>query len=149
MGQSLSAIYIHAVFRTKFGKPWIDQTIENDLHAYIAAILKKLDSPALKINSMPDHIHILFRLSKNQSLSYIMQIIKKDSSKWMKSKGYGQFRWQIGYGAFSVSSSGIQAVTKYIINQKQHHKKKSHKQEVETLMDKYDLEEYCNEYYWK
>jgi len=148
MGQSLSAIYIHAVFRTKFGKPWIDQAIENDLHAYIAAILKTLDSPALKINSMPDHIHLLFRLSKNQSLSYIMQIIKKDSSKWMKSRGYGHFKWQIGYGAFSVSSSEIQAVTQYIINQKEHHKKKSYKEELETLMDKYNVDEYSHQYFW-
>jgi len=62
MGQSLAAIYIHAVFRTKFGRPWVDQSIEKDLHSYIAGILKNLDSPSLKINTMPDHIHILFSL---------------------------------------------------------------------------------------
>ena len=75
MPQSLSAVYIHAVFGTKFRKPFIDNEIEVRLHAYIAGILKKLDCPAIKINSMPDHIHILYRMSKNLAISNTAYVI--------------------------------------------------------------------------
>jgi len=148
MGQSLSRIYIHAVFGTKGRRPLIGEKIEKELHAYIIGILKNLESPSLQINSMPDHIHILFLLSKNYSISEIMQIIKKDSSKWMKSKGYNDFSWQIGYGAFSVSQSQVNKVINYIKNQKEHHKKMSLEKEVDELMTKYKADKYSRDFFW-
>ena len=149
MGQSLSAIYIHAVFRTKNGAISIDQNIEKELHSYIAGILKNMNSSAIKINSMPDHIHILFRMSKNHSISQIMQIIKKDSSKWMKANGYKDFCWQTGYGTFSVSQSKLKIVSNYILNQKEHHKKKSFLEEVEIFMIEYKVNQYSRDYFWR
>ena len=148
MGQSLSAIYVHAVFGTKFRKPLIAESIETELHAYIAGILKNLDSPAIKINSVPDHIHILFRLSKNYTIAKVMEHVKKDSSKWMKTKGVIDFKWQIGYGAFSVSASGIKNVSNYIANQKQHHGKVAFEDEVGRLMKDYNVSQYAEEYFW-
>ncbi|MEM9546957.1 MAG: IS200/IS605 family transposase [Bacteroidota bacterium] len=149
MAQSLAAIYIHCVFRTKHGDPHIHPRIEEKLHAYIAGILKKLGSPAIKINSMPDHIHLLFRNTKNRSLAEVIQLVKKDSSKWMKSKGFDSFRWQNGYGAFSVSQSKVEIVKKYIQNQKPYHHKKGFMEEVELFMKEYEIEEYSKEYFWK
>lgn len=153
MGQSLSQMYIHLVFSTKFRRPFILPEIKDELHAYIAEILKQHDSPALIINSVPDHIHILFRLSKNYSLAKIVEEIKKCSSKWMKSKVQShsglQFSWQIGYGAFSVSSSGVDNVRKYIARQEEHHKDKSHKEELEKIMLKHDMADFNPEYYWR
>lgn len=101
------------------------------------------------INSVPDHIHILFRLSKNYALAKVVEEVKIQSSKWMKLEGSKGFAWQIGYGAFSVSSSKIENVKKYIINQKEHHKKKSFKQEIEEFVKKYDVEEYDERYFWE
>jgi REP element-mobilizing transposase RayT len=69
MGQSLSKVYIHLVFGTKNRKPIITDNVREELHLYIAGILKKMESPALKINSVSDHIHVLFLLSKNYALS--------------------------------------------------------------------------------
>ncbi|ABG58711.1 transposase [Cytophaga hutchinsonii] len=66
----------------------------------------------------------------------------------MKSKGVDGFTWQIGYGAFSVSSSKIEVVSTYIIHQKQHHKITSFKDEVENFMKKYHISEYDAEYFW-
>jgi putative transposase len=148
MGQSLSQIYVHLIFGTKNRYPFIFDKIENELHKYIAGSLFELESPAIKINSMPDHIHILFRLSKKHTLIKIIEQIKKESSKWMKLQGIDGFTWQIGYGAFSVSSSKVEVVSNYIINQKEHHKNVSFKDEVEDFMNEYQISEYDSEYFW-
>ena len=97
MGQSLSQLYVHLIFGTKNRYPFISDAIETELHKYIADILNSYASPAIKINSVPDHIHILFRLSKKHTLIKVLEEVKKHSSKWMKSKGADGFTWQIGY----------------------------------------------------
>ncbi|WP_299252245.1 IS200/IS605 family transposase [uncultured Cytophaga sp.] len=148
MGQSLSQIYVHLIFGTKNRHPFITEEIEPSLRKYITGILKNLDSPVIKINSMPDHIHILFRFSKKYTLIKIIEEVKKYSSKWMKSNGINGFTWQIGYGAFSVSSSKIDIVTSYIINQKEHHKNVSFQNEIENFMKEYQISEYDSEYFW-
>ncbi len=148
MGQSLSQMYIHLVFRTKFRYPYISSVIEKELHSYIAGALKKYDSPAIKINSVADHIHILFRLSKNYALAKVVEEIKKESSKWMKAKGIEGFTWQIGYGAFSVSSSNVNVVKSNIIRQKEHHKIRTFKEEVEVFIKECEVIEYDEKYFW-
>ncbi len=77
MSQSLSVQYTHATFSTKGRKHWINDQIRDDLHAYLATILKNLNSPALIINSMPDHIHLLFRFAKTITVADIMEEVKK------------------------------------------------------------------------
>ena len=114
----------------------------------MAGILKNKESPALKINSVPDHVHILFRLSKNYALAKVVEEVKKQSSKWLKKQGADGFTWQIGYGAFSVSSSKVEVVKKYILNQKQHHKSKNYKEEIEEFIKEYDVIEYDEKYFW-
>lgn len=150
MGQSLSQLYVHLIFGTKVRHPYIKQELENHLHAYISGTLKNLQSHAIIINSVPDHIHILFRLSKNYSLAKVVEEVKKESSKWAKKQEHGHpdFTWQTGYAAFSVSSSKLEAVKRYIINQKEHHKKITFKEEVEEFIRKYDVIEYDMKYFW-
>jgi len=150
MGQSLSQMYIHLVFGTKRRCPFIAVECEDQLHAYMAGILKNMESPAIIINSVPDHIHILFRLSKNHALAKVVEQVKKESSKLMKTIVHGDknFTWQIGYGAFSVSSSALETVKKYIIRQKQHHKEQSFQEEIEEFVEHYDIIEYDSKYFW-
>lgn len=150
MPQSLAQIYVHLIFGTKNRINYISSKIESDLHSYIAGILNNLESPALEINSVPDHMHVLFRLSKNYALSKVIELIKKESSKWMKDKSgvSNQFSWQGGYGAFSVSSSKVDVVRKYIRNQKEHHKKIRFQDEVREFMKEYDVLDYSDEFFW-
>jgi len=141
-------MYIHLIYGTKGRHPYIKEDLETGLHSYIAGILKNQDSPAIKINSVPDHIHILFRLSKNHALAKVVENAKKESSKWMKEKGVVEFSWQIGYGAFSVSASKVAVVTNYIKRQKEHHKQVSFKEELEEFVKEYDVIDYNPEYFW-
>jgi REP element-mobilizing transposase RayT len=150
MGQSLSQIYIHLTFATKDRYPFISLEWERDLHAYMAGILKNLESPALIINSVEDHVHVLFRMSKNYAFAKVVEIVKKESSKWIKNQAMscGNFAWQNGYGGFSVSSSKVDAVVRYIENQKEHHKRMSYQEEVERFFKEYGMV-YNSEYYWR
>ena len=150
MGQSLSQLYVHLTFGTKNRYPFISPDWEKGLRAYMAGILKNLESPSLIINSVEDHVHILMRMSKNFALSKIVENVKKESSIWIKDNvnSCHNFSWQTGYGGFSVSSSKIDTVTKYIEKQKEHHRKVSYQEEVEMFFKEYDLE-YNQEYYWR
>ena len=149
MPQSLSKVYLHAVFSTKYRKELINPSIENELYPYMAKIFRECDSPSLIINGTRNHIHILFAQSRKVAICKIIEDIKKSSSKWIKTKGpeYRDFYWQSGYGVFSVGWSNLDIVRKYIANQKQHHQKRSFKSEYIQLLTKYNVE-YDERYVW-
>ncbi len=116
MSQSLAKIYVHIVFRTKNNKFRFPENIQQEMNAYMSTILKKMESPAIIIGGMPDHVHILCVLSKNVTLSKLVEEVKKNTSKWLKTKSgdLSDFHWQNGYGAFSVSQSQVEVMRKYI-----------------------------------
>ena len=144
MSQSLAQIYIHLVFSTKNRTPWLrDEDLRTQLYAYLATILRdNVDSPALIINGMEDHLHALIRLTRRFAVMKVVQEAKTETSKWLKRQlpGGGDFAWQAGYGAFSVSASLVQDVKKYIQNQQQHHERKSFQDELRELCRRHGLE---------
>ena len=149
MPQSLTKIFVHLTFSTKHRQPLIKTEIENELFPYIAKIFRECDSPILAINGISDHIHVLFLLSRKTPLCDVIEEVKKNSSKWIKTKGteYKNFYWENGYGAFSVSQSKVDRVKSYIAKQKIHHKKKDFKEEYLQLLKKYEIE-YDERYVW-
>ncbi len=142
MSQSLSKLYVHIVFGTKNRKILIPENVLTELYAYMATILKGLESPPVIIGGMPDHIHVLCVLSKNYALKKVVEEIKKHSSKWLKTKSnvLTNFSWQNGYGAFSVSQSQIDKVKAYILNQKEHHKKRLFRDELVSFLNNYNVD---------
>ena len=149
MAQSLVKNYIHIVFSTKYREDFIDEKIESELFSYIATICKDMECTALKIGGTDNHIHILCLLSRKLALMKLVQEVKAHSSKWIKTKGkkYENFFWQDGYGAFSVSQKNIVATTKYIENQREHHKNENFKIEFLNILEKYQME-YDEKYLW-
>ena len=149
MPQSLSNVYIHLIFSTKDRAPTINPVLKTELHAYLAAILQDLNSPAVVINSVADHVHLLFKLSRTVTISKAVEEVKKSSSKWMKTKGAGsgRFSWQAGYAAFSVSESNTSTVAHYIRNQERHHKRKSFQDEFREFLVKNGVE-FDEQYLW-
>ncbi len=149
MPQSLSSILVHLVFSTKHREAWLTPEIEPELHAYMATVFQGCDSPALIINGDKDHVHALFALARTWSVADLVEEVKKRSSKWIKTKGasFGQFYWQAGYGAFSVSQSQVEQVRRYIANQKAHHNKQSFQDEYRELLNKHGVE-YDEKYVW-
>ena len=148
MPQSLCQIYVHLVFSTKDRAGWIPSNVQPRLHAYLAGTLNAIGCPAVQVGGMPDHIHILFRLSRTVSISDVVKNVKVESSKWMKDEGQvGHFAWQAGYGAFSVSASRVDEVTRYIQNQAEHHRTKTFQDEFRRLLELYQVE-YDEAYVW-
>jgi len=108
MGQSLAKIVVHLIFSTKDRLPVLTPAGRGELNAHMVGILRELESPGLLVNSVADHAHILFVLSKNVTLAKAFEEARKGSSKWPRTRGLGftGFHRQNGYGGFSVSESG-------------------------------------------
>lgn len=142
MGQSLVKNYVHITFSTKNRVPLISEEVENELYSYIGGICKKLECSPIKIGGFYDHVHIFTSLSKKISLMILLEKVKANSSKWIKSKGdsFSKFYWQNGYGAFSVNPHEIDKVISYIEKPKEHHKKKTFQDEYRAFLKKYSVE---------
>ncbi len=149
MAQSLANIYIHLIFSTKERVPYLANDWRPDLHAYMATVLANLNSPAVLINSVEDHAHILFNMGRTVTLAQVVEDVKKSSSKWVKSQSskLDGFAWQNGYGGFSVSASNVPTVTNYIRNQEKHHRTKSFQDEFRAFLVKHEIE-YDERYVW-
>lgn len=149
MAQSLAHILIHIIFSTKERYPYLKPDCRAELHAYMATILNSMESPAVIINSVDDHVHVLCRLSKNHALCDLIQKIKTSTSKWLKSKGgvLAKFRWQNGYGGFSVSASQASSVRRYIEDQENHHRTVSFQEELRGFLTRHGVE-FDERYVW-
>ena len=136
MGQSLVKIYLHIIFSTKHRNAVIDESIENELHSYLGGVCKNLECPPIKIGGFTDHVHLLCLQSKKITVIKLLEDLKSNSSKWIKTKAdrYNDFYWQTGYGAFSVSPSEVEAVKAYIENQHQHHKSITFQEEYRRIL---------------
>jgi REP element-mobilizing transposase RayT len=139
MAHSYTRNHIHLVFSTKERRNTIPKDMQPRLWAYIAGICKNYEMIAVAIGGTENHVHILFHLSSKLALSKAAQLLKGNSSKWIGEQGI-QFAWQEGYGAFSVSSSNLEAVARYIANQEAHHRKFSFEEEFRTLLEKHGVE---------
>jgi putative transposase len=149
MSQSLSQVYVHIVFSTKERHPFIQPDVETELFAYMGDAIKRLGGTPHLINGTTDHVHLLSSLPRTIALSMYIEDIKRNSSRWIKTKDsdYQKFGWQNGYGAFSVSSSQKDAVISYIAGQKEHHRTVTFKDEFLAFLKKYNVE-YNEQYLW-
>jgi REP element-mobilizing transposase RayT len=150
MAQSLARLWTHLIFSTKERYPFLtDPTVRADTHSYLATVLRNHDCSTLVVGGCDDHIHALFTLSRNHSIADIVKEIKRTSSAWIKTieRRYSKFRWQNGYGAFSVSQSHVARVERYIMNQERHHRRKTFQDEFRAFLKKYEIE-YDERYVW-
>ena len=136
MSHSLNKIYLHAVFRTKHNEPLITEEIETNLFLFFKNQLVEMGCYEIAINGTHNHIHLLFLLSPKKSISEVAKQLKGSSSHWINELKLikQKFEWQTGYGCFSVSEFQVPKVTKYIQNQKEHHKVKKYKNDGEELL---------------
>lgn len=115
----------------------------------MATVLANLDSPAVVINSVEDHVHVLFKMSRTVTLAKVVEEVKKSSSKWLKTQDpeFKQFAWQAGYGGFSVSESNAAQVANYIRKQEEHHRVKTFQEEYREFLEKNGVQ-YDERYVW-
>ena len=142
MAGTFSQIYIQVVFTVKGWENLIGKEWKDELHKYIAGIIKGKEQKPIIVNGMPDHIHAFVGLRPAMAISDLVRDIKNNSSNFINEKRLvkGRFFWQEGYGAFSYSHSHIQNVYDYILNQEEHHHKKTFKEEYIDFLKKFEIE---------
>ena len=149
MPQSLASICLHLVFSTNGRAPILPEAVRDPLHRYVATVLGNLGCHALLVNSVEDHVHVLFELARTVAVSTIVEQAKKSSSKWLKTQPgiVGDFAWQSGYGVFSIGSSQVEAVRNYVAGQREHHRTRTFQEELRTLLEKQGVQ-FDERYVW-
>ena len=138
---SYSRVWLHLVWSTLERRPFLPKPaaakVSGYLHQY--ACEKGI---YMKLNYVnPDHVHVVVDLPTSLAIEEMMQLFKGASSHWINESNIlpGKFAWGRGYGAFSVSHSGVGEVAKYIARQEVHHRKRSFSEELKLLVERYGL----------
>ena len=141
MPGTFSQIYIQVVFAVRGRENFIVKPWRDDLHKYIAGIVKGKEQKSIIVNGVADHIHCFVGLKPSMTISDLVRDIKNNSTNFINEKKLvkGKFSWQEGYGAFSYSHSQINDVYNYILNQEEHHKKKTFKEEYLEFLNKFEI----------
>ena len=142
MPNTYSQIYIQIVFAIKGRQNLISKQYQEELHKYITGIVQNRGQKMLSIFCMPDHTHLFIGLKPSDAISDLVRDIKAGSSNFINNNKWiqGKFSWQEGFGAFSYSRSQIDSVTKYILNQEEHHKKKTFREEYFDFLKRFAVE---------
>ena len=136
MPTSYNKIWIHAIYATKDRQPLIWDNVEQLIYNHMRDQLLAMNCPVRIINGMQEHVHLLFLLNPQVALTDVLKQVKGNTSHWVNEQDMikEKFAWQGGYAAYSVSESQLEKVYNYILNQKQHHKKKSFAEEYEEFI---------------
>ena len=142
MANTYTQLYVQFVFSVKGRENLIKEKFRDELEKVMCGIITDHKCKTYAIYCNPDHTHIFVGLHPTISVSKIIEQVKAGSSNWLNEKKYiaGKFSWQDGYGAFTYSKSHIDKVVKYILNQSEHHKKQSFREEYLSFLDKFEID---------
>ena len=142
MSQSLCKIYLHVIFHIKTASPKISDDYLERVHSYIGQLVNSTGCQVVRVGGIGDHVHVVCLLSRNVTVSHLVEEIKRNSSRWIKtlSPQYEHFAWQGGYAAFSVSQSVVDKTVAYVNNQYEHHKIKSFRDEYIQFLKLYEID---------
>ena len=142
MANTYTQIYVQIVFAVQGRKNLIKENNREKLEKYICGIVTNNKSKPLAIYCNPDHVHVLIGLHPSVSISDMAKFIKGNSSKWINENNWmdNKFNWQGGFGAFTYSKSQIDSVVKYILNQPEHHKKSTFREEYLKFLHAFEVE---------
>ena len=141
MAGTFSQIYIQYVFAVKgreilLLKPWRDEVFK-----YISGIINGKNQKPIIVNGVANHVHVFVGLNPSMAISDLVRDIKNNSTNFINDQRYlsNKFSWQEGYGAFSYSHSQIEDVYDYILNQENHHRKRSFREEYLEFLKKFEI----------
>ena len=141
MADTYTQLYIHIIFAVKGRESLIPKQHKEALHQYVTRIITHKKQTVIRINSMPDHLHILVGIAPDVAVSDLVRDIKANSSKWINEKRWvvGRFEWQTGFAAFSYAHSQLDVVVRYIKNQEAHHSHQTFREEYLAFLKRFDV----------
>ena len=150
MPQTYTCLHYHLVFSTKNREPLITPDVRPRLWDYMGGTVRGLGGLPILTGGTADHVHLLVTLRQTHALADFMRDLKAGTSGWVHDtfRTLSTFAWQTGYGAFTVSHSGVDAVKAYIANQEEHHKKQTFKDEFRDFLRKHEIE-FEEKYLWE
>lgn len=152
MANTYSQIYIQMVFAVQGRECFIKEPFREELQKYITGIVTKKKQKLYAIYCMPDHTHLFVSMKPDLPVSDLIRDVKSNSTSFIKDKKWENslFSWQEGFGTFSYSKSQSPNVVNYILNQPQHHREVTFKEEYLEFLKKYEIEyneKYLFEFY--
>ena len=141
MPGTFSQIYIQTVFAVKGRENLLNKAWRSEVFKYMTGIIKNKGQKPIIINGVTDHVHLFIGMKPSMALADLMRDVKNNSTNFINENRWlpGKFRWQEGYGAFSYSHSQIDKVYRYILHQKEHHKKRTFREEYLEFLDRYEI----------
>jgi REP element-mobilizing transposase RayT len=134
-------VYIHMIWGTYKREPILTRDFRLQLFDHFIERFTELNLTVEKMCIQPEHLHLLLQLPSDRALADIAKNLKGESSHWINNQNFfrGKFRWQRGYGAYSVSESLVDTVMQYIENQEEHHKRRTFAEEYKEWAIKYGV----------
>jgi len=143
MPQSLARIWLHIVFSTKERRAYLQNAeIRDEMFHMLGHHAKEAGCPPARVGGWIDHVHVLCGLSRTVTVAELVEVLKRETSKWIKQRAtdLSTFHWQNGYGAFSVSQSNVNQVIEYIDRQPNHHGRMTFQEEFRALCAKHNIQ---------
>ena len=142
MSQSLCKNYLHVIFHVKTTSPTVEENHLERLHCYIGQLINATGCQSIRVGGTENHIHALLTLSNTETIAHVVEEMKRNSSRWIKtlSPKYEGFAWQGGYAALSISQSQVPTVINYIGRQAEHHEKQSFRDEYLEFLRLYNID---------
>ena len=142
MPQSLAHIWLHIVFSTKERRAYLQNAdLRDEMFRMLGHHAKEAGCPPARIGGWTDHAHVLCGLSHTVTVAALVEVLKRETSKWVKQRApdLGLFHWQNGYGAFSVSQSNVDQLIEYIDRQRDHRKRMTFQEEFRAMCAKHNI----------
>ena len=142
MATTYCKLLYHLIFSTKSREPLITTGLRTELYSYIGGILRNQKGMLVEIGGMPDHLHLVIRIRPDLAVAEIVRLVKANSSKWVNEQPgrSGRFAWQEGYAAFTVSSSQLPEVCRYVQTQQAHHRTRTFPEEYVEFLRRHEIE---------
>lgn len=141
MAGTFSQIYIQCVFAVKGRQNLLQKPWNEELFKYMAGIIKGKNQKAIIVNGVADHVHLFIGLNPSIAVAELVRDVKNNSTNFINEQKFipEKFSWQEGYGAFSYAHSQIDQVYQYILNQEEHHHKRTFKEEYIDFLKKFEI----------
>ena len=142
MPSTHSNLLMHVIFSTKNRRKVLADQWRPELFAYMGGVALEHKAKLLEAGGIEDHVHLLLRCQPSHAIADTVRLIKANSSRWINDerKIFGKFEWQKGYGVFSVSQSGREALSRYICHQREHHTHQTFEQEYLKTLELHQIE---------
>jgi putative transposase len=142
LAHTFTSLHAHLIFSTSGRRALLTKEVQERLFPYMGGIIREMKGVALIVNGVEDHVHLLAGMPTTVTVADFLRELKANSSSWMKETfaTHGDFAWQTGYAAFSVSKSAIEEVRSYIARQEEHHRRMTFQEEYLAFLKRHEIE---------